>query len=307
MAGVQELKLDGKLVKDVSRSFYLTLRLLPKDLRQMISMGYLLARISDTIADTASIPIKEREETLRLYIEDVKGMHASESLVRKIAQLFCNQKHEGERVLMGKVQEILRAVTQFSSKEQRLLQEVTQIITEGQLWDLSYFSGEGLATVKTEEELDLYTYQVAGSVGEFWTNVLALKGYLREDELEEMRNLGVRYGKGLQMTNIIRDIPEDFANGRIYIPTDGGLLDDVLQASESFLEKAKAYLKDGVKYSSNLPAGRLKVSTILPAKLGLRTLDAIQSANADERRGKVKISKKVVYQEMIGAFLKRGA
>src|SRR5438552_17119582 len=52
--------LRGSILARVSRSFYLSIRLLPKKLRDPVSLGYLLARASDTIADTTKIPRESR-------------------------------------------------------------------------------------------------------------------------------------------------------------------------------------------------------------------------------------------------------
>ncbi|MCX7825074.1 MAG: squalene/phytoene synthase family protein, partial [Verrucomicrobiae bacterium] len=54
----------GPLLKEVSRSFYLTLRVLPGALRPAISLAYLLARASDTIADTKVVPREKRRQHL---------------------------------------------------------------------------------------------------------------------------------------------------------------------------------------------------------------------------------------------------
>src|SRR6186713_850283 len=52
------------LLKEVSRSFYLTMRILPSAIRSQISLAYLLARTTDTIADTEIIPVERRLEAL---------------------------------------------------------------------------------------------------------------------------------------------------------------------------------------------------------------------------------------------------
>ena len=59
-----ERELGGQLLASVSRSFYLTLKALPRELREPISLAYLLARTADTIADTASVPAQVRIECL---------------------------------------------------------------------------------------------------------------------------------------------------------------------------------------------------------------------------------------------------
>ncbi len=56
-----------EVLKGVSRSFVLTIRALPKGLRRPIGLAYLLARASDTIADTATAPVEARTECLRAF------------------------------------------------------------------------------------------------------------------------------------------------------------------------------------------------------------------------------------------------
>ena len=62
------------LLRSVSRSFYLTLRVLPKSIRPQIGLAYLLARATDTIADTDAVPINRRMETLALYRDRILGV-----------------------------------------------------------------------------------------------------------------------------------------------------------------------------------------------------------------------------------------
>src|ERR1044071_8667924 len=52
--------MENNLLKSVSRSFYLSLRILPSDMRAPISLGYLLCRAADTIADSDAVPVEAR-------------------------------------------------------------------------------------------------------------------------------------------------------------------------------------------------------------------------------------------------------
>ena len=61
------------LLKDVSRAFYLTLRVLPGGLREPIGLAYLLARAADTIADTTLVPTGQRMEHLLGFRQQVIG------------------------------------------------------------------------------------------------------------------------------------------------------------------------------------------------------------------------------------------
>ncbi len=302
---MQDVKLDGVLVKEVSRSFYLTLRLLPADIRELISLGYLLARASDTIADTAHIPWRERKECLRLFRDDFLEGEASAALLGVLSQKFANQKHEGERVLMAQVSPLFRSLYQFDADEQAMLTQVIETIIEGQLWDLEYFQeSKELQHVDSAQQLELYTYQVAGCVGEFWTQVLAHHDYIASEDVERMLREGINYGKGLQLTNIIRDIAEDFENGRVYIPGGQNTREGVIESSESWMNTAVGYLKDGIDYSKALPVGRLKTATILPARLGLKTLELLKNSSSEQRAiSRVKISRTTVFATLVRSLI----
>ncbi|MFQ9834952.1 MAG: hypothetical protein ACLRZQ_09850 [Akkermansia muciniphila] len=100
---------------------------------------------------------------------------------------------------------------------------------------------------------------------------------------------------GLQLVNILRDREEDLARGRSYLPAP----DD-----RPWLDRAERWLKEGVFYAESLRNRRLRFSTVLPAWLGLDTLELLQ--RADRRHpssGKVKIARGDVYFRMWKAFL----
>ena len=70
---------------------------------------------------------------------------------------------------------------------------------------------------KTFDELYLYCYRVAGTVGLMTLPILgAAEGYTEEQAAEPAVALGI----GLQLTNILRDVGEDLERGRIYLPLD---------------------------------------------------------------------------------------
>jgi farnesyl-diphosphate farnesyltransferase len=120
------------------------------------------------------------------------------------------------------VEEILARVARLPERDRAGVREVLSVLTSGMLFDLQRFPGEdaaGLAALDTLEELDRYTYLVAGCVGEFWTDLhVAHRPRLAGWNTPAMRATGVRFGKALQMTNVLRDVPGDLAHGRCYLP-----------------------------------------------------------------------------------------
>ena len=62
-------KIPGEILRSVSRSFYLTLAVLPANVREQVGLAYLLARAADTLADTDLIPRDVRLKHLGLFRE----------------------------------------------------------------------------------------------------------------------------------------------------------------------------------------------------------------------------------------------
>src|SRR5438270_1350812 len=99
--------LRGSILASVSRSFYLSIRLLPKKLRDPVSLGYLLARASDTIADTAEIPSALRMEKLQLLARAIQGEALGNAVVDLSASFAPLQSNQAERVLIESLQSCL--------------------------------------------------------------------------------------------------------------------------------------------------------------------------------------------------------
>src|SRR5512147_1974805 len=98
----QELLTD--LLKDVSRSFYLTLRVLPGEIRPQIGVAYLLARTSDTIADTEWVALEQRLEALQRFRERVSGVRDERLNLGELAQ---QQGPPAERMLLENCESVL--------------------------------------------------------------------------------------------------------------------------------------------------------------------------------------------------------
>src|SRR3954468_24480775 len=65
--------LIGPLLKSVSRSFYLSVRFLPARLREPVGLAYLLARATDTAADTIEIAPELRKSSLEILAQAIQG------------------------------------------------------------------------------------------------------------------------------------------------------------------------------------------------------------------------------------------
>src|SRR2546428_9173648 len=164
--------LRGSILASVSRSFYLSIRLLPKKLRDPVSVGYLLARASVTIVDTTELPIELRTEKLRLLARGIQGEALGDAIVDLSAALAPLQKNKAERALIESLQPCLDWLEQSDVQDREEVRAVLEQINRGQQLDLERFQNPAkIAALETAAELDEYTYLVAGSAGEFWTRL----------------------------------------------------------------------------------------------------------------------------------------
>lgn len=286
--------LSRKVLKDVSRSFYLSLRFLPQGFRAPTSVGYLLARASDTIADAGELGVEERRELLGRFVEFVnegKGFAMPE-----IGGL-----PEGEAVLMSRLDECVEALEELPEWQLVSVRKVVGIITEGQQWDLDRFEGNGVVTLESDEELRKYTYQVAGCVGEFWTEIgFGDDGDFARASEGEMMSWGQAYGRSLQLINILRDVPEDLENGRCYLP-GASSQEELLQERKRWITEAREGLDQADQYAEALNGKRMRFGTVLPAMIGRETLNRLENATWQEWEAGVKVSRKEVYAMMARA------
>ncbi len=298
--------LGGPLLKAVSRSFYLTIRILPARIQAPIALAYLLARASDTIADTADAPEPVRLRHLAAFGEMIRsGTSAGLPELQREIQ----PPDIGERELIARLDRCLAWLASLPESDRTEIADVMEKIIRGQTLDLQRFpKSGGVIALQTAAELDEYTYLVAGCVGEFWTRICIhhLPRYARESEAELLR-IGVNYGKGLQLVNILRDIPADRRAGRCYLPADE------LRAANSTPEKpacevferwhreASAHLEDGRGYIAALRPARLRVGCFLPWYLGVETLRLLHERSPLDSEEKIKVPRSTVRAALLRA------
>src|SRR5690242_13792602 len=172
LTAVSKSTLRGQVLRKVSRSFYLSIFILPKNLRDPVALGYLLARASDTIADTVEVPIDLRVEKLRLLARGIQGEALGDAIVDLSQSIAPLQKNESERVLIENLQSWLDWLDHSEVEDREDVRSVLEQINRGQILDIERFRDpKQLVALETAVELDEYTYLVAGSAGEFWTRL----------------------------------------------------------------------------------------------------------------------------------------
>jgi len=300
--------LRGSILARVSRSFYLSIRLLPKKLRDPVSLGYLLARASDTIADTTKMPRESRAAKLQLLARGIQGEALGNAIVDLSASFAPIQTNKSERALIESLQPCLDWLDQSEVLDREEIRAVLEQINRGQILDLERFRNpKQLFALETSAELDEYTYLVAGSAGEFWTRLCFrhLPKFATRSETEVL-GLAKRYGMGLQLINILRDAGADLRAGRCYFPNEelaAAAMEpsQILREPDRFqsiyrrwLDKAEQGIKAGVEYARAIRNHRVRIATVLPALIGARTLALLRDAGATALHRHIKVPRNEV-------------
>lgn len=308
------------LLKETSRSFYLTLRVLPKAIRPQIGLAYLLARTTDTIADTELVPLEQRLDALLKLRGRIAGTRPTPV---DFSGLLSFQTSTAERVLLERCEVAIAQLRTLESSDAQLVREVLNTITSGQELDLqrlAHASVKNVLALRTDAELDDYTYRVAGCVGEFWTKMCRAHLFpnAKLDDALLLVN-GVRFGKGLQLVNILRDLPADLHKGRCYLPADklaeAGLAPaDLLQAANEtklrplykhYLDVAEAHLAAGWAYTNTIPRGQMRVrlACAWPILIGAKTIERLRTGKVLDPRHRIKVSRAEVRQIILRSVM----
>lgn len=323
MAVLINAKIDA-LLEATSRSFYPTLKYLPKKIRGQIGLLYLLARVADTIADSKHGDTDVLLGALRAYNDVAQGRSETLPDFSDIAEL---QTNASEAELLRNVKDVVEGLKVYSHDDQERMLECLDVIVGGQILDLERFGpakeGGEISALVNDEELDDYTYRVAGCVGVFWTKMsLAHLMSLSPEKEKEFFDKGVRFGKALQMINILRDIPEDLRFGRCYIPSealarydlqpkdllDDGNIEKFRPLYDEYLDLANGHFDAAVEYIRMLPEGqfRLKASCMLPVLIGQRTVTLLRTGNILNSDERIKVTRdeiKVYARKLLRALL----
>ncbi len=298
--------ITGNLLKSVSRSFYLSIRVLPAELREPIGLAYLLARTSDTIADTETTPPATRLRRLADFETLTRGKpaaHAIPAIQRDIVP-----EHAGEHALIAALPTVFERFTALNMWDWSVTSDLLTTIIQGQRNDLQTFSDPShVISLPDAAALEDYVYLVAGSVGEWWTRLcfhyLPRYSHVPEEDLTPLAN---SLGKGLQLVNILRDFPADIAAGRCYLPADelrdAGVDPENLRFAlyeaqpvyDAWLAHARAHLEQGRLYIAALRTRRVRIACYLPWRLAAQTLDAIEAHNPLETGEKIKVPRSAV-------------
>lgn len=264
------------VLKATSRTFYIPITLLKRELRLTVGSAYLCMRAIDEVEDheTLEAAVKEKIllETKQLLLAD--GDFDDEAYQELLAPFAADLPEVTIRLgdwinvcpagIVGKVQEytaeMAGGMAAWVKKD----------------W-----------YIETVEDLDDYTYYVAGLVG-----VMLSEIWYWYDKTETDKDLAIGFGRGLQAVNILRNQHEDFAERGVRFIPNGWDRNDVFDYARKNLDAGDRYLED-------IRTKNITHFCKIPLSLAKRTLKAME-------KGKEKMSRQEV-EEVVAEVKKEQA
>jgi farnesyl-diphosphate farnesyltransferase len=259
LVSINEEALD--VLKKTSRTFFIPISRLPVRLQDAVMSGYLCMRAIDEVEDHPNL-----------------DNHTKAALLHSISNLLQTSFTPGDfTTALGSYQQELPEVT-FRVGEWALLAPPS---VAPRVWEATATMADRMAlwaendwSIRTEADLDRYTFGVAGSVGLLLSDLWAWYNGTQTNRIH-----AVGFGRGLQSVNILRNHAEDVARGVDFFP-DGWRTEDMHEYARRNLALADAY-------TNVLPPGPTLDFCAIPLALAYATLDSLASGDGKISRSAV--------------------
>jgi farnesyl-diphosphate farnesyltransferase len=302
-----DLVYQRSILPGVSRTFALTIPVLPQPLAEVVTNAYLLCRLADTIEDDISLTDAQKTDFHARFVRVVEGTEPAEPFATELAPLLSERTLDDERDLVANTAKVIRLTHSFSDAERSALTRCVKIMCQGMPEFQRNKSSSGLRALP---DLDEYCYYVAGVVGEMLTELFCLHCPELEPQRERMMRLAVSFGQGLQMTNILKDIWDDRRADTCWLPRavferhgfdlaqlETGPDSKAFAAGMSeLIGVAHAHLRDALEYSCMIPKRESGIRKFCLWAIGLAvlTLRKIHNNPGFSSGTDVKVSRRTV-------------
>jgi len=262
------------ILESVSRTFALTIPLLPNGLEKVVGNTYLLCRIVDTIEDATCVDPTTKQELSTLFIKTILDHSLSEQFVRECLIALINHPNHNEKDLIENIPRVLRVLQSCDERQRHAVAKCVQIMSEG----MSYFHiRQNQIGLEDLQEFEKYCYVVAGVVGEMLTTLFALHSPAFAKAISGKESLAIAFGQALQMTNILKDSPEDQLRGVSWKPKGLGQTDLLVIAHQK--------LEDSLRYICCIPKSEPGIRQFCFLAFGLAVMTLKQIAQRQTLQG----------------------
>lgn len=270
---------EAKLQKDAmhilkltSRTFYIPIKLLNPTLRKTVGSAYLCMRAIDEIEDHEELHPDIKQYLLRSTSKLLQNELFDEAAYRDLLKPY-------ESLLPEVTLRLGDWLTVCPAGIVEKVKESTSIMADGMAkWVEKNF------IIKTKEDLDDYTYYVAGLVGVMLSDI-----WEQFDGTKTDRELAIGYGRGLQAVNMLRNQDEDADRGVNFIP-DGWTRKELYEYAEANLKKADEYIE-------SISNKNILLFCKIPLALANRTISAMQSGQEKMNRKEVESTVEAILNE----------
>lgn len=298
---------QNEILQHVSRTFALTIPQLPEPLSAVVANAYLLCRIADTIEDDKSMSAELKKEYAERFIDVVKGSENADTFAEGLFPLLSPTATTAEHDLIANTSPVIRLTHGFNQRQRAALERCVSIMADGMV---RYQDAETLDGVADQKDMDQYCYYVAGVVGEMLTELFCDHSPEIDAHRDDLIKLGISFGQGLQMTNILKDIWEDHERGACWLPRDifnkhgvdirhktpgkmaAGFNDGLIE----LLGVAHAHVNNALRYTLIIPAKEkgLRLFCLWALGMAVLTLEKIRQTPEFTQGQQVKISRRSV-------------
>ena len=262
-----------ELLEKTSRTFALSIPVLPEPTRRQVMIAYLLFRIADTFEDAAHWPPGRRVEALRKFqslLSDYSREDAARLAARWTAAAPSPDPGYGE--LIAEVPSVLEAFFALDGEAVSSVRAHVLRSAEGMAGFVGR-SREGVLVLDAVADLRAYCYAVAGIVGEMLTDLFLLGRAPLAGIASMLRERAAAFGEALQLVNILKDTATDVAEGRSFLPRSAPR-SEVFALARRDLGTAREYTL--ALQRAGAPRGIVEFCA-LPAELAWATLEKVEA------------------------------
>ncbi len=270
------------LLEKTSRTFALSIPLLPEPTRRQVTVAYLLFRIADTLEDAAAWPRERRLAALGAFADLLAPASADAAAARRLAARWSEgapSEHRGYLELLAALPTVLAAFAALDRPAREVIARDTERTARGMAGFVARSDAAGRLQLADEADLGAYCYVVAGIVGEMLTELFLLGQPALGADAAALRQRAARFGEALQLVNILKDAATDVEEGRRFLPPR--------VAAATVFRRARADLEAAAEYVLLLQEGMrrgvdrgLVAFCALPVRLAWATLERVESAGA---------------------------
>ena len=306
---IEDANLQAHLLDGVSRTFAFTIPQLPAGLRETVTNAYLLCRIADTIEDDPLLDAGLKDRFHREFLNAVESGRGAADFARDLCPRLAPSTLPAEAELIRVSPQALRVTKGLAPRQQEAIIRCLSTMSRGMGHFERSRSRIGLADVA---EYERYCYFVAGVVGEMLTDLFCDHSSEIDARRDRLESRAVSFGQGLQMTNILKDVWDDFERGACWLPRDvfdeRGYDLDGLQphhngnghafaaSMQHLIGITHSHLREALEYTLTIPRDEVGIRRFLiwAALLAAATLRRISAQPLFTSGAQVKVSRSKV-------------